>query len=199
MKEVTEEKKNNTTSSSNAVPAPSTAVSKRSFFTEDNGNRSFSGFFLAFIIFSTAASYMFMGSKIKNVMKMEVPRATWKSERTTSESAEQHFKSKARESANAKQGAEEKTENVFKDSFGADRIKELHNLVVTSHLATLELSASDFNERAIKAAYREMVMKFHPDRIALDDPKRDAYHKKFHAVSNSYKVLLDILNPPQKK
>lgn len=158
------------------------------------------GYGMAALIFAAALSNMFLGGRIRNVMKAEMPKAAWKKAenqgfKNASEEAANHSKTNNRTNQQQQQQQQTKTEN---DPY-SELLRDL-SIIQTSHLRTLGLSPKDFNEKAVKTAYRSLVMTYHPDRIAANDPKREEYLKKFQGISHSYQVLLDMLNKvPNRK
>ena len=56
---------------------------------------------------------------------------------------------------------------------------------------SLNLLPKVHSSAEIKEAYRVCALRYHPDRIPFDDPKRDELTKKFKEATTSYKLLLD--------
>lgn len=156
------------------------------------------GYGMAALIFATAFANMFLGGRIKNVMKVEMPKANWKQ-------ARQGFKEEFTNNSTNKQksGAYTKgqTSSSSKERDSDPYSSILHDLgaLQSSHLRTLGLSPDEYNEQAVKKAFRQLVLLYHPDRVAIDDPNREEYLKKFQSISHSYQVLLDSLQKVHSK
>eukprot|EP01040_Poterioochromonas_malhamensis_P013620 gene13620-15006_t len=150
------------------------------------------GYGMAALIFAAALSNMFLGGRIRNVMKAEMPKATWK------KAENQGFKNANEEAANQSKthrtNQQQQQQQTKSESDPYSELLRDLSIIQTSHLRTLGLSPKDFNEKAVKTAYRSLVMTYHPDRIAANDPKKEEYLKKFQGISHSYQVLLDMLN-----
>jgi hypothetical protein len=179
---------------------------------EEHPHGSFTGYFVAFLIFSTAASYMFMGSKIKNVMKMEMPKvntnASWSGAATKEgPNPNPNFSQKTAHNEHFNHSSQKTSQHKsahFHDPFSAGTahqaytetygdVNKVFNLLKNTHLSVLDLTPKDFNEPAIKAAYRAKALKFHPDRVKPNDPRKEEYSKKFQNFTKSYQALLDLL------
>ena len=156
------------------------------------------GYGMAALIFATAFANMFLGGRIKNVMKVEMPKANWKQ-------AGQGFKEEFTNSSSSHQKYRGYTKGQTKgnhtekehDSY-ASLLTDLGALQ-SSHLRTLGLSPQEYNEKAVKKAFRQLVLIYHPDRVPANDPNRDECLKKFQAISHSYQVLIDSLQKLNSK
>jgi DnaJ-class molecular chaperone len=65
---------------------------------------------------------------------------------------------------------------------------------VLSNLTTLEMEARFPSRKEVKEAYRKAAMKYHPDRLSADDPRRSQYEKKFGEATVACKALLSHLD-----
>jgi hypothetical protein len=182
-------KKNGTSFSDRYPPSPT--------------NRTPFAYGMAILILGTALGYMFLGGRIMSVANLKMPRADFV--KKTSEQASGYAKagatsgssSSSGSSAGSARSSSSYSQANQQSSSQSDPYTKLMNdliLLRTAHMRNLGLSQNDFNEKAIKNAYRELVMKYHPDRLASNDPNKAAYNKKFQSVNHSYKVLLNEIN-----
>jgi hypothetical protein len=166
---------------------------------------------IAVITLGAAFGNMFLAGKIRNVMKAEMPKASWKQsssqgpnfssnqyqQQAQQQAYEQNFKnssSKNHQSRKQQQNYHKEGSNDY-DPFAHHTIFDFKS----EHLQTLGLTKAQFSENNIKVAYRDLVMKYHPDRIALDDPLRDEYNRKFQQISSSYQILMESIKKAESK
>jgi hypothetical protein len=165
-------------------------------------NRTPFAYGMAILILGTALGYMFLGGRIMSVANLKMPRTDFV--KNTTEQASAYAKAGASNgtsstgsSAGSARSSSSYSQANQQSSSQSDPYTKLMNdliLLRTAHMRNLGLSQNDFNEKAIKTAYRDMVMKYHPDRLASNDPKKDSYNKKFQSINHSYKILLDEIN-----
>jgi len=79
---------------------------------------------------------------------------------------------------NTKESYEKRNRTVLPDN--------LKNAFLSLNLLPKVHSVSE-----IKEAYRLCALRYHPDRVSINDPKRDELTKKFKEATISYKLLLD--------
>jgi len=164
---------------------------------------------IAIITLGAAFGNMFLAGKMRNIMKAQIPKAAynWKpgsnqgskvhneqngqfnqSYTNASQSHNEQNFNKNNRNQQQQQKSENRSNENEHDPFAHYQFFDSRS----EHLQVLGLDKSQFSESNIKAAYRKMVMKYHPDRIALDDPKRDEYVRKFQQISASYNILMDL-------
>jgi DnaJ-domain-containing protein 1 len=167
-------------------------------------HNSLLGYTVAIITLGAAFGNMFLAGKIRNVMKVQVPKTEqyWKrsasSAKAGAEGGEstQHAEHHAHKQQAYQQQKQQYQKSQSQQQSGFDpafNIKEQLAVIHRTHLRTLGLEEKDMNEKALKNAYRQLVMKYHPDRLAIDDPQREEYREKFQRISNSYNLLLDVV------
>lgn len=163
---------------------------------------------IAIITLGAAFGNMFLAGKIRNVMKAEMPKATWKQsssqgpnfstnqyqQHTQQQAHEQNFKNASGRNQQSRRQQEGHSSNEY-DPFAHHTIFDFKS----EHLQTLGLTKAEFSETHIKTAYRDLVMKYHPDRIALDDPLREEYNRKFQQISSSYHILMESIKMAENK
>ena len=67
--------------------------------------------------------------------------------------------------------------------------------IVARQLRQLDLPVSKLPSKGeLKSAYNSLVLKYHPDTLPLNDPKKEEYSKHFVVISQSYKLLLKELD-----
>lgn len=173
----------------------------------NNNNSSFFTYFFAAIIFCGVASNMFLGGRVKNMMKMEIPKASaWKTasaEESRAKAEEyrasyQNYQKKTSQQQQQQQQHSQHHQEGYSSSI-PPQFTSINELLKTNHLHTMGLTRKDFNEKIIKATYRDLVMKYHPDRLAKEDAHREEYRQKFQAITHSYQTLLDILKEEEER
>jgi hypothetical protein len=146
-----------------------------------NVNKTRLGYAIAIITLGAAFGNMFMAGKIRNVMKMELPKSSaWKADHvrpgpgasTASESAE---------------GATHQPRRPFSSQRPFNIVPD-HLL---PHLNNLKLPTAPARPEEIKSAYRKAVMQYHPDRMSVKDADlKKLYAVKFRQSTDSYNALI---------
>lgn len=139
------------------------------------GHNTTLGYTIAAITMAAAVGNMFMGGRIRNIMKMKVPdSSSWKNQtkyRHTKAEPEKEFV--------------KRTVNMSNPLY-----------TIPPHIAAdlhlLQLPARVVSEAEIKEAYRKAVMKYHPDRVQTESDKiRRSHEAKFKDATDSYNTLLE--------
>lgn len=107
------------------------------------------------------------------------------------EEARRHQKQKASSSSSSTSTSSSSSTKSTTPSFFANKYLE-------GHLSTLNLKPSEFKKENVKKAFQKEALKWHPDRLAYDDPRRNEYQTMFLSVHDSYKTLIKYLDDQNK-
>lgn len=170
------------------------------------GNNTTTAYIIAGITLGAAVGNMFLAGRIRNVMKINIPRSdAWRGGSTnsthSSSSAGSAYTRSTRSDGSYYTGSGNNRTEHIKSASTLD-----HSLpfAIRNHLKVLGLPQEATDEKKIKDAYRAVVMKYHPDRIPIhtsrdnngvkDDDDSQAlrlqYESKFKEVTDSYNSLL---------
>jgi hypothetical protein len=150
------------------------------------------GYVIFFLMLGTAVGNMFMAGKIKNLMKMNIPKA---------------------ESQQQRQQQTRDYQNMFKEKFTKDKTSQhafhcantpsksfpdwlISDPTMPQHLKTLNLWPVTTSYAAflpeLKVSFRTLAKDHHPDLLPpeVDRQTRARYSKRFQEVSASYQALL---------
>ena len=179
---------------------------------DPRGNNTATAYIIAGITLGAAVGNMFLAGRIRNVMKINIPRSeAWRGGSTnsthSSSSAGSAYTRSSRSDGSYTGAGNNRTEHM-KSTTTLD-----HSLpfAIRSHLKVLGLPQEATDEKKIKDAYRAVVMKYHPDRIPIhtnrdnnrvkDDDDSHAlrlqYESKFKEVTDSYNSLLTYFTKGQ--
>lgn len=170
------------------------------------GNNTTTAYIIAGITLGAAVGNMFLAGRIRNVMKINIPRSdAWRGGGSTSST---HSSSSAGSSAHTRSSRSDGSHT----SSGNNRTEQLKSaatqdyslpFAIRGHLKVLGMPQEATDEKRIKDAYRAVVMKYHPDRIPIhtsrdnngvkDDDShalRLQYESKFKEVTDSYNSLI---------
>lgn len=161
-------------------------------------------YIIALITIGAAFGNMFMAGKIRNVMRAEMPKAG-QAASGYSNGPRQTAGAWEEGSAGAAQQRRQQQQEQWKQRF-EEQFRQHHQQKSKfdrddfeffdpriDHLKKLGLSLEQNNEKAIKARYRELVMKYHPDRIVDDEKLKEQHQQTFQEISNSYQSLMKYL------
>lgn len=168
---------------------------------DPRGNNTTTAYIIAGITLGAAIGNMFLAGRIRNVMKINIPRNdAWRGGSTSSTHSSSSAGSGAHTRSSRSDGST-RTEHMKSSTAPLD-----HNslpFAIRSHLKVLGLPQEVTDEKRIKDAYRAVVMKYHPDRIPIhtsrdnnglkDDDShalRLQYESKFKEVTDSYNSLM---------
>jgi len=176
------------------------------------GNNTATAYIIAGITLGVAVGNMFLAGRIRNVMKINIPRnEAWRGPGSTtsahsSSAAGSTYTRNSRSDGSYANAGNRYTENM-KSSATPDPSLPF---VIRSHLKVLGLPQEATDERRIKDAYRVVVMKYHPDRIPIhtcsdnhgvkDDDShalRLQYESRFKEVTESYNSLMAYFSKGQ--
>lgn len=155
---------------------------------------------------------MFVMRRYKGILRMNVENYSKTTNNTNNNNTHKtsnnnnqyynHYKSKS-EWEKAEAEADERFRQRFKEyeyqqqQFNQTResYEKRNRTVLPDNLKNaflaLNLLPKVHSSAEIKEAYRVCALRYHPDRIPVDDPKRDELTKKFKQATMSYKLLLD--------
>lgn len=169
-------------------------------------------YIIALITIGAAFGNMFMAGKIRNVMKMEMPKASSagaraghtytgpgagngstagaNSEYTQAGTGNGHQRWSSQHHQQASQQA---TQHIlYLDP------KVSQHLVTLGFVPEVNKLVHTYAEKDLKKRYRELVLQYHPDRIVVeneqDEAKRESFTKKFQLITQSYQYLMKDLD-----
>lgn len=174
----------------------STAATKPSSSDEHHNNAL--AYLIAIVTLGTAFGNMFLAGKLRSVMKIRMPKATWgqqphssgaKSSNPTSSVNPQDFADRKAYDEHMR-NLREKMQRAYQQQ-QRQHIEEL----VEQDLKNLNLSYANFNEVDIKKAYAGLVRLHHPDVLPKDLSKvaKENHVTKFNQITQSYHTLLNRL------
>jgi hypothetical protein len=161
-------------------------------------------YIIALITIGAAFGNMFLAGKIRNVMRAEMPKAG---------QAASGYSNGPRQSAGAWRetaGAGAAQQNGQKQQQWKQRYEEQSRQQQQQqqtkfdredfeffdpridHLKKLGLTIEQNNEQAIKARFRELVLKYHPDRVS-DEVLKEKNQQIFQDINNSYQSLMKYM------
>jgi len=148
-------------------------------------------YLIAIVTLGTAFGNMFLAGKLRSVMKIRMPKASW----------EQHSNSGASNpaSANPQSHADRKAYDEYMQNLREkmqrayqQQQRQQVEALVEQDLKNLNLSFINFNEADIKKAYSALARLHHPDVLPKDlsSVAKENHVRKFNQITESYHALL---------
>ncbi len=202
-----------------SIENPNQVVEKKVPKTE----QSSLAYIIALITLGAAFGNMFMAGKIRNVMKMEMPKASAAGARAghanpnpgtnTGSSGEYATGSNSSHQRWSQQQHNSNNSHHQHSSHSKPHSPILYlDPKISQHLVTLGFSPEvnqlvhSYSEADIKKRYRELVLQYHPDRIVIENEndlvsieKKETFTKKFQLITQSYQYLIDDIHLRQKR
>lgn len=164
--------------------------------SDDHHNNGLA-YLIAIVTLGTAFGNMFLAGKIRSVMKVRMPKASWGEQSNTSGGTSQPSGAANPQDRGEHKTYEEYMQNLREKLQRANQQRQRQHIeaLVEQDLKNLNLSFAKFNEADIKKAYASLVRLHHPDVLPKDLSKAamENHKIKFNQITNSYHVLLDRL------
>ena len=136
---------------------------------------------------STGLGNMFMAGKLRSIMNIRFD--SFFNQRKT------HYKSQS-----SHEGSFNNASHSSSSSTSTHPSIQMVPIHIRSKLIALEISDTSVlpEVKDLKIAYRAASMKYHPDRLPFNDPRKKPYELKFHEITAAYEELSELLEKTEK-
>lgn len=163
-------------------------------------------YLIAACIIGTAIGNMFVARKMKSFQHMSSPFSNSKTAPSNGDYVRQRLaeEQRRRERIRNFEHQREQTERIrqqFDRRFRGVTSCDSYPDYVRSALRVMEVSDPPklLSKEYVKQLYQSMAMKYHPDRIPVNDKRKGEYDKKFKDIVEANQVLVQYLSQVNKR